>query len=114
MSRGKQGAKFAGLSGGVSVGIRHACQPMFTIGSAINQGFKIWARNFMPFTILGMLIYGPLAIWLMLSFHEGMDPQKAMGLAFAVIGLSVVLNLFVTGAVTYGVVMEMRRSASRS
>src|SRR5688572_51008 len=81
---------------------------MFTIGNAISQGFKIWGRNIVPFTLLGAIVYAPVAIWLMVSFKEGMDLDKAMTMAGLVVMLSVLLNIFISGAVTYGVVKEMQ------
>jgi hypothetical protein len=81
---------------------------VFTIGNAIRDGFKIWGRNIIPFTILGALVYVPVALWVWSSFHQDMDLEKAMGMAFAVMGLSIILNIFISGVLTYGVVMEMQ------
>jgi hypothetical protein len=81
---------------------------VFTIGNAIRDGFKIWGRNFIPFTILGALVYLPVAIWVWTSFHAGMDLDEAMGMALAVGGFAIILNIFISGVLTYGVVMELR------
>jgi hypothetical protein len=80
----------------------------FSIGNALSQGFKIWARNFIPFTTLGVIVYSPLIIWIMLSFNDSMDVDKAMAMAGLVVFGSIVLNLFISGAVTYGVVRELQ------
>lgn len=81
---------------------------MFTIGHAIGQGFRIWGRNIIPFTLLGVIVYSPLILWVALSFNEGIDLERAYTIAGGVVLLSILFNIFLSGAVTYGVVMEMR------
>jgi hypothetical protein len=81
---------------------------MFTVGHALSQGFRIWARNFIPFQLLGLIIYLPLILWVALGFNEGIDEKTADTIAAAVVVGPILFNILLSGVVTYGVVMEMR------
>ncbi|HVV84314.1 MAG TPA: hypothetical protein VHE35_14675 [Kofleriaceae bacterium] len=85
----------------------------FSVGNALGTSIKVWLRNFAPFTLLSVLIHAPLWIWLA-SILSGdptqgkVDDLRHYSQFGTVIGM--LLNMFVTSTVTYGVVMELRGS----
>jgi hypothetical protein len=44
----------------------------FTVGSVLSRSLRIWGRNFVPFTLLAVLVYSPLLIYTYVTFRE--DP----------------------------------------
>jgi hypothetical protein len=83
----------------------------FGIGNVLATGFRIWLKNFIPFTLITALIYVPLWIWGITSVQGEMTPDRFTHVVRdlqTVILLTGVLNLFVAAALTYGVVMELQ------
>lgn len=81
---------------------------MFSIGNALGQGFRIWGRNIVPFTLLGLIVYLPVLLYVMMTVNEQMTLTDLNRLVLVLILAPILLNIFITGTVTYGVVMEMR------
>jgi hypothetical protein len=46
----------------------------FRISRALVLSFKCWVRNFIPFTLVAVLLHAPLLIWLV---TVGLDPQSS-------------------------------------
>ena len=83
----------------------------FRVWQIIGTSFRVWFRNFIPFTLLSALIHLPLWIWLWRIFGH---PPTAETLAeierynrFAWLA-SLAVNLFLTSMFTYAVVMQLR------
>lgn len=89
------------------------------IGKAVSQSFAIYFRNFVPFTVLSVLVYLP---WLffyglaiiplqaeMVSGSGPRDAAAALGMmAMGAALLSMLLQYILIGAVTFGVVQQLR------
>lgn len=89
-----------------------AVSPKFrlTVGQLVSASIGIWLRNIVPFLFLGTLVLGP---WIALEFwmpearlERGTLPLVMAG-AFL---LQMVLTNILTGAITFGVVMQLRGS----
>jgi hypothetical protein len=83
----------------------------FSVGSALGTSFRVWFRNFLPFTLLNALIHLPFLAWAATILRGAPSMEKAHELQrFAMIaGLSgLLLQMFLVSTVTYGVVMELR------
>jgi len=83
----------------------------FGIGNVLGTGIRIWVKNFAPFMLITALIYSPLWIWGITTVHGEMTIEKLLAAArveqFQAL-LVLLLNVFVSAALTYGVVMELR------
>lgn len=79
----------------------------FGIGRVLATGFRVWASNFVSFTLLAAIVYLPLLLWGFSVAHSEYDPTSFQRyLQFSGIGTAV-LGILVSAAVTYGVVMEL-------
>jgi len=84
----------------------------FSIGSVLGNGFRIWFKNLLPFLLITTLIYTPLLIWgitLVQGEPELFEYVKKLE-TFSKASLAIVplSNIFVSAALTYGVVMELQ------
>jgi hypothetical protein len=83
----------------------------FGIGKVLATGFRIWARNFLPFILLTALIFSPLWIWGISTVQGEFDQEHLEAVvrfekySFP---LMLLLNILVSAALTYGVVMELQ------
>jgi hypothetical protein len=78
---------------------------MFSVGEVL--GIKIWLKNFVPFTLITLICFTPLAVWLYASGLEKLGTNKGTLLLTA---LSTISQSVATGAITYGVVMSLRKT----
>jgi hypothetical protein len=77
----------------------------FSAGEVIGRSFSVWLRNFVPFSVVTLLINVPL---LVLAAAAPLDAGPAWSLLLnAVSGLA---ELVVAGALTYGVLEALRGS----
>lgn len=84
---------------------------MFSVGNVLSTGFRIWTKNFVPFLLIAALIYSPVLIWGIGSVQGEMDLDKFLSVAKTLqrIGIfSTLLNIVLSAALTYGVVMELQ------
>lgn len=82
----------------------------FSVGNTLATSVRIWLRNFLPFTLLNALLHLPILVWLStkLQGEYTLDNAQSISNAVAISSwASVATGLFLTGAVTYGVVMEL-------
>jgi len=83
----------------------------FGIGNVLATGFRIWIKNFVPFMLITALIYSPVLIWGVSSVQGEMTTERFLAAArtLQLIGLlSILLNVLLSAALTYGVVMELQ------
>jgi hypothetical protein len=83
----------------------------FTVGRVLGTGFKVWGRNLVPFLLITTLIYAPLIVWgvVLVSGGVTLDHIDKVGtFVHASAGIIPILNIFVSAALTYGVVMELQ------
>jgi hypothetical protein len=88
-----------------------AMNTTFGIGNVLASGFRIWARNFVPFMLITALIYAPVLIWGISTIQGQLDDDQVLAIVrfekYSPI-LVLLLNILVSAALTYGVVMELR------
>jgi hypothetical protein len=86
-------------------------------GDLLGQTLSIYFRNFVPFTVLGAIVLAPwAALWLpaqgILDPNAGRferdDLGKFISLQLGAVVAQVLLTYLLTGAVTYGVVQQLR------
>ncbi len=84
----------------------------FGIGSVLGTGFKIWFKNLLPFMLITSLIYIPVLIWGVATVQGEpelvgyvKDLENFTRASIFIVPLS---NIFVSAALTYGVVMELQ------
>jgi hypothetical protein len=77
----------------------------FRVGKILSRSFPIWLRNFVPFTILALVIESPYIAFL---FWKAGDPERSEKYALAELLISLVFPLIVTGALMYGVFQQLR------
>jgi hypothetical protein len=83
----------------------------FGVGNVLATGFRIWVKNFVPFMLITALIYSPVLIWGISSVQGEIDTERFSSVVrtLGYIGLSTfLLNVLVSAALTYGVVMELQ------
>jgi hypothetical protein len=84
--------------------IRHAIG--LDIGRVLSRSLVIWFPNFVPFTLLALLIASPLLVYVTVTpLDTGI---QAWGLAIAVNIGSAAVSLVMAGAVAYGVFRQLR------
>lgn len=79
----------------------------FTIGRALGRSFTIWIRNLVPFLLLSLLVYSPLALFTYLNI-EGTISMSPVAFSGLLGGISVLLNFVLSAALVYGVVNQLR------
>jgi hypothetical protein len=82
-------------------------QPL-TVGALVGTSLSIWLRNLVPFTLLSALLMAPLVAFDVLVVREAARPDGFSPLDFASLGIAVITSFLLTGAVTFGVVCELR------
>ncbi len=83
----------------------------FSVGTVLGTGFRVWLRNIIPFTLITAVIYAPLIIWAVTAVSGEMTLDRVGGAVhWETYGgaLSLLLNVFVSATLTYGVVMELQ------
>ena len=75
-------------------------------GELMSRTFAIYVRNFVPFFLLGLAVFSPWILLVMLT------PQMELRTAQLLLGVgalvNAVLSMVLTGAITFGVVQQMR------
>jgi hypothetical protein len=88
--------------------------PSLDFGRVLGTGFATWARNLVPFTLLGVIVYLPMFAFLLLTYRQTTDPggRADPGLVVALwvvtLLLQIVLSFVLTGAIVYGVFERLR------
>src|SRR5260221_10368879 len=80
----------------------------FGVGSILGTAFRVYLRNFIPFTLIAGLLYIPMIVftgWFLNSEFTVSSLLKYAGISAV---LSLVLNSFVSATLTYGVVKELQ------
>lgn len=82
----------------------------FQIGDTISKAFSAWIANWVPFTLMSILVYSPFFVWTWWRFRPGADITEGdvttWGQITSIGGL--VLAQVLTGGLTYGVVEHLR------
>lgn len=81
----------------------------FSVGRVLGTSFEVWFRNFVPFTLLSVLVHLPLIVLWWLVLDDLPSNQDDIGAMFLLAGgLGMLLNGLLVATVTYGVVMQLR------
>jgi hypothetical protein len=84
----------------------------FGIGNVLATGFRIWFKNFVPFMLITALICSPVLIWIGSSAIGEITTQERLEALINSLRyggmLMHLLNIVVSSALTYGVVMELQ------
>jgi len=76
----------------------------FSVGGVVGDSLSVWMKNFLPYFLLGLLMFTPL-VALQYMLVTGTD----LGVAAAIVpvALTVLLQMALTGSVVYGVFQQM-------
>ncbi|HEX2690241.1 MAG TPA: hypothetical protein VHN14_26680 [Kofleriaceae bacterium] len=83
----------------------------FGVGNVLATGFRIWLKNFLPFMLITGLIYAPVLIWGISSVQGEITAERLRSVGRtlqSISSLTILLNILVSAALTYGVVMELQ------
>lgn len=77
------------------------------VGEVVGEGLRTYVRNFLPFTVLSVVVLAPW-IAFRLFVEQDLDPEEPSVLPLLGMLLQNLMTFVLTGAVVYGVVMQMR------
>lgn len=84
----------------------------FDFGTVLSRGVAYWARNAAPYTLLTAVVYLPLLLYVGfgvdLATLAGADLERFQLHAIIMAIGTVVLRFAATGAITYGVIQQLR------
>jgi len=80
----------------------------FSIGRVLSRTFPIWARNIIPFSILSVIVYAPLGIFLFVAAPSDGDTDSILVYIGVYVLLFLALQQVVAGALIYGVLQQLR------
>lgn len=80
----------------------------FRIGAIINRGFKVYFRNFFPFTLLMLVVYSPLIIAVVTILGRPMTDENIVWLVVIMTLGSMILGVIASASVTYGTFEQLR------
>jgi hypothetical protein len=83
----------------------------FGIGNVLATGFRIWVRNFVPFIVITVLLYAPAILWSIAILQRDTSVwgvEDTLSALRYCSWLMMLLNLLISAALTYGVVMELQ------
>src|SRR5258705_6957206 len=82
----------------------------FGDGNVLATGFRVWFRNIIPFLLITGLFYALPWIWVgtLVYGEPTLENLQSAARAFSIAAvLTIPLNILVSAALTYGVVMEL-------
>jgi len=81
----------------------------FSVGEVLGSSLRIWFRNLLPFTVLATLVHLPLFIYTQVGIDlEDLNLTK-LALTGSIMAIAqILLGVFLTATIIYGVVMELR------
>src|SRR5687768_8220162 len=71
----------------------------------LRRAFEVWLKNFVPLTLLVLLIQSPRALFLGLAWAGGLQSETTWGIDTL---LGMILGFLASGAVTQGVFDHLR------
>src|SRR5215510_14051535 len=81
----------------------------FKIFRALGLSFKVWFKNFIPFTLLAAVLYSPVVIWLLTYDPQTAESAEAMQSAYFMRPLYVTtgISALLAPLITYRVVQDL-------
>lgn len=85
-------------------------QFQLSLGRMLSQSFSIYLRNLMPFLVFGTLVFTPWILVRVLGAEVEVVPRRTSVTPVEVVALllQIMLGQLLTGALTYGVVQQLR------
>ena len=95
---------------------RMATREPFSVGAVLSRSFSSWFGNFVPFSVLGALVYLPVGIytWLIFRDLDGVALEDLQRWETIVIFGGLLLKVVLTGALVYGVFRQLRGKRATS
>ncbi len=85
-----------------------AMNEQFGVGAVMGTGFRVWARNIVPFVLITAVIYVPIFLWGTMTLGSAGSVNEVVRFTGYAALMTFFLNVFVTATITYGVVMELQ------
>lgn len=83
----------------------------YTVFGTIGQSFRVWFRNFIPFTILGILFFSPLIVYTVSlmrdASHSSLTKENLTLWLIVICTLIYAFDQFLAAPIVYGVVQEL-------
>ena len=81
----------------------------FSVGNALGTSFRVWFRNFVPFTLLSVIVHLPIIIlwWSVIAGNFAGSPDDLTRNFAIAFGSGFLLQGLLISTVVYGVVMEL-------
>jgi len=80
---------------------------MFSVGAVFGKSIEIFSKNFLAILALALILSLPIPIYSLL-LTSATDISDLMRKSFILVAITLVVNQFVTAAIIYGVVQELR------
>jgi uncharacterized membrane protein len=80
----------------------------FGLGKVMGTGFRVWLRNLVPFLLITTVIYVPYVIWVVLTVQGEPTYEELRRIGWSTVIVVPLLNILVSSALVYGVVMELK------
>ena len=78
----------------------------FEVGDVLARSISVWMKNFVPFSLLSLILHAPLILLLFVSLTGDLSLESPY---FKYSGaLNMIVSSLLTGAVVYGVVNQLR------
>jgi len=77
-----------------------------TVSGLLAKATAVYARNFVPFLLLGALVFAPV-VWLD-AVRQDRHPREQLPMTLLTMLLTMLLAQVLTGALTFGVVQQLR------
>src|SRR5262249_27262603 len=82
----------------------------FSLGRALGRALVIFFKNFIPFTLIALVVYSPLIVYAAVVTSGDLDVSKLRTFEWVERIGSFIMGAIVSGAVTFGVFQELRGS----
>jgi len=79
-----------------------------SVGEIIGTSFSVWFRNLIPFSMLSAIAMAPWVVVMLMAIDQGDENTMVVMLLVATL-LGMLLMYVLTGAVTFGVVQQLRQ-----
>jgi hypothetical protein len=78
------------------------------VGDVLSRSFSVWLRHFFPFMLMALIFYSPALIYLGVLLAVGASTEAFTVFSSLEAFFSILVNLVLSGAVTYGVFQHLR------
>src|SRR5262245_21175038 len=79
-----------------------------SFGGVFGRTFSIWGRNFVAFTLMALVVYAPLILYTGIFLAGDLTERGIQIFTWVSLGDGVLLSFLLEGAITYGVLKQLR------